>query len=412
MINHPIFNALPYQLQDCIGEMQRGTNLNEDYMLGSALFASSTAIGNAYKLHINGNWYQSANLFMVLVGKTGVSKSPALNTMLSPLYKNDKNSAKDYKRELMEFEELNKNDQSSLSHPKRKQLVLEDATMEAIYKVLDANPKGVGLFFDEIIGFFRNMSRYSGGGEQQQWLKFFDGNPVTVNRASSEGYFFDSPYIGLIGGIQPKVLPELYADNRDKNGFLERILFVYPDSPKRLGFPKNQSTQDAFDKYDYIIGRLLELDYDRDRNGDPISHILEFSTDALRVYSDFYAKSCNIVNQKDDGDPMLGFYPKMDSYCARFALILQLLYNACEEEGKSEIGERAVVGAIDICKYFLANAEKVVSPKGAQIDLSPLQKKHMACRMYDLQKYSYAEIGSIFGVTKQSICNWISEIKN
>ena len=44
---------------------------------------------------------------------------------------------------------------------------------------------------------------------------------------SSRGLYPD-PFLSVIGGIPPRMLPVLDAGNDGEDGFIHRILFVYP----------------------------------------------------------------------------------------------------------------------------------------------------------------------------------------
>ncbi len=406
MIENPIYQAFPERLQYCVSKIQHGTNLNSEFLLSSILYASSVAIGNTHKIQLLESWEEACNLYMVIVGKSGMSKSPAINIALKPLNERNRQMAKVYQDKKLYFDLKSKEEKASETPPSREQIIIEDATLESIYRTLSDNKRGIGMCYDEIIGFLNNLSRYSNGSDQQQWLKLWGGAPLNVNRVNSGSYYVHSPFIGFIGGIQPKVLPQLNKDDRDKNGFLERILFVYPDNVKKEPFPLHQTPQSIFDDYSDIINRLLSLEMKDDRN--TISNLLYFTKEAADYYQGYYNMITDLINNSDDEDPISGFYPKMNAYCGRFALILQLLYWACGEENKQEVGIRAIKGASKISEYYLKNATKALC-KPRNVSLNKDQKKNLAKRMQVLQNYGTREIGNILEVSHTTISKWIKE---
>ena len=74
------------------------------------------------------------------------------------------------------------------------------------------------------------MNKYREGSDEQFWLSSFDGETWVSNRKSTGVSMIDNPHIPIIGGIQPSVLTELASGgNRSDSGFMDRILFSYPE---------------------------------------------------------------------------------------------------------------------------------------------------------------------------------------
>src|SRR5262249_20983244 len=59
-------------------------------------------------------------------------------------------------------------------------LYVSDATIERMAVLLQANPRGMLRLSDELSGLFLNMSRYSGGQDNEFWLEAWNGNPYLV----------------------------------------------------------------------------------------------------------------------------------------------------------------------------------------------------------------------------------------
>ena len=78
---------------------------------------------------------------------------------------------------------------------------------------------------------FKNFNRYNNGSEEQFWLSVFNAKPTISDRKSTQSsIFIRRPYISVIGTIQKKILGELVKGERSSNGFIDRILFVMPES--------------------------------------------------------------------------------------------------------------------------------------------------------------------------------------
>ncbi|MFA6400471.1 MAG: DUF3987 domain-containing protein [Salinivirgaceae bacterium] len=392
-------------------------NLNIEFVLSSILYATSVTIGNSYQVKVRNGWNERASLFMVIVGETGVSKTPAISIALAPLIKKNLQYYKEWclKDEQYQLEqalgakELKEKGIESVI-PKRKQIVIEDSTIDAIYRVHANNPKGLGVYFDEIIGFFNNMNRYNNGSEQEQWLMTWSGKSISVDRVSSKPILIPNPNISFIGGIQPQMLPDLFKDNREKNGFVERILFTNPKGLTKSPFPESNVPMSVFVNYEVIINRLIDLPVSLDEDGGVNSVILNFSSSAQAKYISFFNQNKDLLNSGTIPHKLRGFYSKMDIYVARFALILQMLCWACGEGDNSKVSEKAMDGAIILYNYYIENAKPVIDAITQPISLTNEHRKLFANELYLKNGYSYRDIGKILNVSHETIRKWVTPI--
>ena len=72
-------DAFPAKIQDMILALARQENYSIEYMMASLLVAVSTAIGNAVNIRIRGGWISNSALYMILVGRPGMGKTPPLD---------------------------------------------------------------------------------------------------------------------------------------------------------------------------------------------------------------------------------------------------------------------------------------------------------------------------------------------
>ena len=75
---------------------------------------------------------------------------------------------KDY---LIEMDEWEKGDKKPIK-PKRKELIINKATTEAIIQNLSTNHNGLILFQDELLGWINNMNQYRSEGGEQFWTNY------------------------------------------------------------------------------------------------------------------------------------------------------------------------------------------------------------------------------------------------
>lgn len=74
-------------------------NYNQDYLLVSMLSAVATAIGNTCQIKIKGCWTSSPILYIILVGRPGVGKTPPLDFAFKPIRAHDYKLLKKYKED-------------------------------------------------------------------------------------------------------------------------------------------------------------------------------------------------------------------------------------------------------------------------------------------------------------------------
>lgn len=118
--------------------------------------------------------------------------------------------------------------------PTRSRFLVSDITPEGLSLIHAQNPRGLCLWSDELSAWFKNFNRYNSGSEEQFWLSVFNAKPTISDRKSSQSsIFIKRPYISVVGTIQQKILGELGKGERASNGFIDRILFVMPQSVQK-----------------------------------------------------------------------------------------------------------------------------------------------------------------------------------
>jgi Protein of unknown function (DUF3987) len=84
----------------------------------------------------------------------------------------------------------------------------------------------------ELAGLFLNMSRYSGGQDNEFWLEAWNGSAYTVERMGRPPVSVDYLLVGVVGGLQPDKLARSFKGDLD--GMYARVLFSWPAEPPYL----------------------------------------------------------------------------------------------------------------------------------------------------------------------------------
>jgi hypothetical protein len=93
------------------------------------------------------------------------------------------------------------------------------------------NPRGVALIRDEPTAWVDAMGEYKKGkgADRQAYLSMWAGEPIRIDRKNeAEPVYVPHPFIGVVGGLPPSMLPTLRGERGLWDGFLDRVLLSYP----------------------------------------------------------------------------------------------------------------------------------------------------------------------------------------
>lgn len=358
-------DVFPDAVVNIIEETHSALGFPKDFIAASILGASAIAIGNSCKIRLKLGFELTAVLYITLIGRPGTNKSHPLTFALRPISQRDAQNNQKYKLEKQEYDRiaaLPKQEKEELGitqgkKPRLEQMLLTDFTPEALLEVHGFNPRGIAVYADELAAWVNNFNRYHGGSEEQFWLSAWSCTPIAVNRKQGEPLRIEMPFIPVIGTIQPALLHQLAANRKD-TGFLDRILFVYPDNLRKTPWTEGSLSPDVFYQWAAIMNNLLWLPMPTNSEYNPEPEVLEFTLSARKKLYDWQAELTALSNDPEQ-EAMSGFYAKMETMAIRFCLILQLLRYATKQSGKEKIEIESVEGAIKLAGYFLHNARKV-----------------------------------------------------
>ncbi len=105
-------------------------------------------------------------------------------------------------------------------------LYVSDVTIERLAVLLQARPQGMLLISDELASLFLNMSRYSGGQDNEFWLEAWNGNSYTVERMGRPPVVVDYLLVGVVGGLQPDKLARSFKGDLDGMYVIRRAILT------------------------------------------------------------------------------------------------------------------------------------------------------------------------------------------
>lgn len=358
-------DALPEKMQDMVFALHREENYSIEYTIASLLMAASTAIGNAMNIRIKGGWTSSPMLYLILVGRPGMGKTPPLDFAFRPIQKRDTEQTRKYMKEkeiydaAVDGKRSNKDDDIDLPpKPVLRRTMISDFTPEAMMHALNDNQRGIVLYVDEIMGMFNSVNQYNRGQLIEQLLTAFSGKPLNILRCNMPvPIHIEQPFINIVGTMQTTRVHELIEKGYKDNGLLDRILFVYPSSQKITDWMVDAESTSSFDRYsawwEGIVNKLQDLPFLIDETaGNTNQTVLQFSADASRHFIKWRNDAIHAVNAIKDDSLVDSRIMKTPMITARIALVVQLLRWACGDADKDHVDITSVKSAIALSEYF------------------------------------------------------------
>ena len=294
-------DVFPQAVQSVILDMDRYENYKTEFIATAMLSAVSAALGGTYRIRIKGEWQSNAALYIILVGRPGLGKTPPLEAAYRPIRKHDYALFKAYESELEAWKAAGESDRK----PVLRRTVVSDFTPESLLLTHNSNPRSVVILVDEIMGMFNSANRYTNGQLIEQLLTAWSGGALDVTRVSSTiPVHIEQPCINIAGTTQTKRVHELLTKGFEENGLLDRILFVLPKSREVSKWTDwDDGGEDraslAAARWEQILGKVLALDYDTGEE-ERISHVLSMDREAKEYFFSWWNRKVERINRIED----------------------------------------------------------------------------------------------------------------
>ena len=223
--------ALPEPCRQLVEEAAASIVCPPEFIAVPLLATLGSAIGMSRVIRLKQGGTESAAIYAAIVALPGTKKTPAFKEAAGPAHEKQAAYTREYREAKKAYEEQRTNrrvedeeDETDAERPPKptlKRTVVEDTTVEALAVVLEDNPRGVLLARDELSAFVRGMDQYKNhrGSDRQFYLSAWSNSAVSVDRKNlEEPIFLARPFVGVVGSIQPGVLPELIANRQGREG--------------------------------------------------------------------------------------------------------------------------------------------------------------------------------------------------
>lgn len=344
-------DALSEQVQEYIQAVVSVYQCPQDMVIASAFAVAGAAVGTRLTID-DGKYRNYPCLWVCIVAPSGTNKSTPMRLLLQPLKDVDARAYEEFRKELKLWKAAG---DDKADKPIFRQHIVSDCTPEARTQILMFNPHGVILSMDELRTFIDNLCRYNKSGELTQLLSINDHDTLTVNRKGDDPVLINSPYMAMLGSIQPSILADTFGNTLMMgSGFNQRWLFVYPNATPPPMYSEETLPETIANSWGIGVKNLLIHDFSVDGGK------MYLRGEAKQVYIDFHN---NLQSLKEEADEyMSSVYSKIQIYAIRWAGITHILgKSSLLENGRftPDITPEEMEYSCRCMEYFIWCAEKV-----------------------------------------------------
>jgi hypothetical protein len=341
----------PSRLEQYRRSLSEATDTPDEYAVAYMLGAGATAVGGNVSACVQPGWCVRANLFVAVIGFKGSGKSTLADKVFSPLarYEDELKEraefmADDYDDDTDDSDDEDDDGDGDGGGRRRAKLpepcvIVNDCTGPAVLRLLELNERQLLVNPDELSAqFIRN----TGGTDRQMWCELYDGRRRRRERASSRSRAttLSSPYVSVLGGIQPDLFRCAYGQRGD-DGLLDRLLLVGDGVARPVSWPRNADDPALNDEWSVTIDRLLHIEeLASDSLGVPVES--RFTPDALETCQQLEHRLNQLIVLIGVPESQYGIVAKLRQHAVKLALLRR-----CFRWAAGEFGEHGPMGDVD-----------------------------------------------------------------
>jgi hypothetical protein len=368
--------VFPEPLQRYCREVAETTRAPMDFVGAAMLTVAGAAIGQSVNLRLSHTWTEAPLLYMILVARSGRTKSPVVRIVRKPLRKIDERLRKESREAREEWLAKKKAHEKAPDkepppgpEPPQLRAVVDDVTRASLTIVLNDNPHGVLADPKEATGWTNSFNEFTAGKgrDRQFWLCIYDSEPVQSDRKGGrESLDVAYPFCAVLATTTPAMLNSLKEERGREDGFLERIAFVFPDA---AAFPSQHWTEaELTEETERVwldaVKRLHAVAMEWDQEAEHYRPwFVRLTGTAKAEWVRWFNTHADEMSSPDFSEANDGAWAKMKGRCGRFALILSGLRWACNSpfgsSTKASPVDADVQGAIKLVNYFKAQQLRV-----------------------------------------------------
>lgn len=321
-------------------------------------------------MQLKTSWQEPAILWAATIAPVSSGKSPGWRAAVAPLQRIESEHNKvrlekeeTYQKLLKDYEEAKEAGEDGLKKPTppgfTPQVIVDDATMESIAEIAVDNPKLL-LSVDELAGWSKQMNQYRAGRDVENWLAFYNGAGVSINRKQGKKRLYvERAFISLTGNTQCRVADSvLFSAEALDNGLAARILFAKP--PSHVVRWTDAEVEPAVDaKMNVLVEQIYGLRGDPPKHRDEKPIPLVFTDEAKALWKTWYCKAADYAETLPE--LLRERWLKLRPAAARIALVLSVTRQVMENplgDAQGPVEEADLKAGITLAEWFGRELER------------------------------------------------------
>ncbi len=295
-----------------------------------------------------------ANCYFAIIGSRGDTKTEAKKIATAPINEFDNKNYKDYLEQTQDYGD-------STIQIKRKQTLIQNATIEAALKVHSDNPNSVGICLDEMHSLINKMINPS-SRDGAEWRSFFlegyTNGHIDIARKTTDSFRISESYPTLIGGLQNEFIPFLFSKGNLESGFIDRLLFTTKIT-SNIKLKRGEINPEILDRYNKSIKHILEYKKQSEQLDEPLKQFqLLLSSEAeIEIFN--YTKK--LIERQSTAKPIVKEYlAKMQISIHKLSLLVSIMSMTPESLSDVKITAQNVQLAIELNEFYLLNFKVIL----------------------------------------------------
>ena len=357
-------NALCEPFRRLVEEGATAIQCPPEFIAVPLLVSAGAAAGASRSLRLKEGWEELPAIFAAVIGRPGDAKSPAQEEATRYVYAQERKYRQHYEVQQIAFETeravWEKNPTGEKPRPPQMQRVaIADATVEAVAQLLYENPRGLLLCRDELTGWAQSLDAYRAGkgGDRQFFLSTWSGAPCSVDRKKQAPLFIDRPCLAVTGALQPDTVRSLLHQDKRDDGFVDRLLFAYPDAQTPQRWSEAIVGAATRERVAALFERLYNLPM-----GEEGPLPVEINGPAKEVWVEWYEEHQAQLSTIEES--LRGVWAKAPRQAARLILISHLTQFADGNGVAEHVDRLSVQRGVALVEYFKSHARRVLGILG------------------------------------------------
>jgi len=348
-----ILKLLPKEYSELINEAFIYKRIPKEYLLSSILFALSSSIGRTFFIRALG-YKNYANCYFTIIGSRGDTKTEAKNIATFPLVESDNIDYKNY----LEDVKLSSEEETLI---KRKQILIQNATIEAAYQLHANNPNSIGIFMDEIhtlIEKMTNSNSRDGGAWRSFFLEGYTNGHIDIARKTTDSFRIEETYPTLMGGLQNEFVPFLFSKGNLESGFIDRLFFTTKITAN-VKLVRGEINPKILTNYSDLLKNILSYKRQSELVEEPKKQFQVLLTS--KAENRIFTYTQELIDRQCKAPPVIKEYmAKMQISIQKLSLLVFMMRNASQKLFASKLTLQDAELAVALNEFYLLNFQDIL----------------------------------------------------